>query len=219
VPLAARHKGFAKPISQLFRHPQDVHSLRPVVPRFNGVVHRLIHNKTLGQPDHSDRAGSSTWQALVVLVTTHVLSGAVLGALAPDLPTALTGGFISHFVLDAIPHWGCEPDEMLRVAVPDGLIGLAAIAAVATAAEPACRLRVLAGVFGACLPDIDKPAELFFGRSPFPWWFDRFHQVIQHERPHRWRREVTTAAAMAVLAATVLRAPQTPKSIMHKLFD
>jgi hypothetical protein len=140
-----------------------------------------------------------------VLVTTHVLSGAVLGALAPDLPRALTRGFVSHFVLDAVPHWGCEPEDMLRVAVPDGLIGLGAIAAVGAMAEPSRRWQVLAGVFGACLPDIDKPSELFFGGSPFPWWFDRFHQVIQHERAHRWRREVTTAAGMAVLAAVVLR--------------
>ena len=141
-----------------------------------------------------------------MLVTTHVLSGAVIGALAPNLRAALTGGFASHFVLDAIPHWGCEPDEMLRVAVPDGLIGLAAIAAVGKLAEPSRRVSVLAGVFGACLPDIDKPSDLFFGRSPFPWWFDRFHQVIQHERPHRWKREVSVAVGMAVLAAAVLRA-------------
>jgi len=141
-----------------------------------------------------------------VLVTTHVLSGAVIGALAPDLPSAMTRGFASHFVLDAIPHWGCEPDEMLRVAVPDGLIGLVAIAAVGKLAEPSRRVSVLTGVFGACLPDIDKPSYLFFGRSPFPSWFDWFHQVIQHERPHRWKREVSVAAGMAVLAVTVLRA-------------
>lgn len=146
------------------------------------------------------------WQAPRVLITTHVLSGAVIGALANDVPSALTRGFVSHFVLDAIPHWGCEPDELLRVAVPDGLIGLAAIAAVGSAAEPSLRVRVLAGVFGACLPDIDKPSELFFGRSPFPRWFDWFHNAIQHERPHRWKREVAVAAGMTGLAAVVLRA-------------
>lgn len=113
---------------------------------------------------------------------------------------------MSHFVLDAIPHWGCEPEDMLRVAVPDGLIGLAAITAVARTASPERRVAVLAGVFGACLPDIDKPSELFFGRSPFPRWFDRFHAVIQHERDHRWGREVVTAAGMAVLAGVVLLA-------------
>jgi hypothetical protein len=139
-----------------------------------------------------------------VLVTTHVLSGAVIGALSPGPVRALTRGFASHFVLDAVPHWGCEPDEMLRVAVPDGLIGLAAIVGVATLAPANRRMPVLAGVFGACLPDIDKPAQLFFGRSPFPWWFDRFHQVIQHERPHRWRREVATGACFAVAAVLVL---------------
>ena len=144
-----------------------------------------------------------------MLVTTHVLSGAVIGALAPDVPAALSRGFVSHFVLDAIPHWGCEPHEMLRVAVPDGLIGLAAIAAVGRLADPSQRLTVLMGVFGACLPDIDKPSELFFGRSPFPWWFDRFHQVIQHERPHRWKREVAVAAGMAALATVVLRTQRT----------
>jgi hypothetical protein len=140
-----------------------------------------------------------------VLVTTHVLSGAVIGALAPDVGTAMGRGFASHFVLDAIPHWGCEPEDMLRVAVPDGLIGLAAIAAVARTVSPARRMAVLAGVLGACLPDIDKPCELFFGRSPFPAWFDRFHAAIQHEREHRWRREVVTAAGMAGLARVVLR--------------
>jgi hypothetical protein len=140
-----------------------------------------------------------------VLVTTHVLSGAVLGALAPDLGSALTRGFASHFVLDAVPHWGGEPGKMLRVAVPDGLVGLAAIAAVGVAATPSRRPAVLTGVFGACLPDIDKPSELFFGRSPFPWWFDRFHSMIQHERPHRWKREVGTAAGFALLAFAVLR--------------
>jgi hypothetical protein len=150
--------------------------------------------------------GPGNWQTPPVLVTTHVLSGAVLGALAPDVPTALTRGFASHFVLDAIPHWGCEPGDLLKVAVPDGLIGLAAIAAVARIAEPSHRIAVLAGVFGACLPDLDKPGELFFGRSPFPRWFDWFHGVIQHEQPQRWKREVTVAAGLAVLAGAVLHA-------------
>lgn len=140
-----------------------------------------------------------------MLITTHVLSGAVLGAVAPDVGSALGWGFASHFVLDAIPHWGCEPDKLLRVAIPDGLIGLAAIAVVGRSAAPERRLAVLTAVFGACLPDLDKPALLFFGRSPFPWWFDRFHASIQHERPHRWRRELITATGFAVLAAAVLR--------------
>jgi hypothetical protein len=151
------------------------------------------------------RFGCRRIYARAVLVTTHVLSGAVLGALAPDVSTAASRGFVSHFVLDAIPHWGCEPEQLLRVAVPDGLIGLVAIAGVAAGAEPTRRVRVLAGVFGACLPDVDKPCELFFGRSPFPRWFDWVHAVIQNERPERWRREVVIGVWMAGVAGAVLR--------------
>jgi hypothetical protein len=147
----------------------------------------------------------ATWQARRVLITTHVFSGAVIGALAPDLPTAVSRGFVSHFVLDAIPHWGTDAPLLLRVAVPDGLVGLAAIAVVGAAAEPSRRVQVLAGVFGACLPDLDKPGELFFGRSPFPRWFDWFHGVIQRERPERWRQEVVTAVALGAVAVVVLR--------------
>jgi hypothetical protein len=141
-----------------------------------------------------------------VLVTTHVFSGAVIGASAPTPGSALARGFVSHFALDAIPHWGTEGGLLMRVAVPDGLVGLAAIGAVALASPPDRRTSVLAGVFGACLPDVDKPSVLFFGSSPFPRWFDWFHAVIQHERPDRWRREVLIAAGSAVVAAVVLRA-------------
>jgi hypothetical protein len=141
-----------------------------------------------------------------VLVTTHVLSGAVIGAYAPSVESALLRGFGSHFVLDAIPHWGSDDGLSMRVAVVDGLVGLAAIAAVARASSSRRRTAVLAGVFGACLPDVDKPAVVFFGRSPFPRWFDAVHAGIQHERAHRWRRELYTAGGCAVVAAAVLRA-------------
>jgi len=141
-----------------------------------------------------------------VLITNHVLSGAVIGATAPDPLSAFVRGFASHFALDALPHFGVDDEHMLKVAVPDGLVGLATIYAVARATPPRRRLPVLAGIFGACLPDIDKPSHLFFGRSPFPRWFDRVHLAIQPEASHRMPIELATAAAscaaLAVLLAT-----------------
>lgn len=35
----------------------------------------------------------------------HVIAGAAVGSLAPNLPVAIAVGFFSHFVLDFIPHW------------------------------------------------------------------------------------------------------------------
>ena len=142
-----------------------------------------------------------------VLVTTHVLSGALIGAAVRRPLPAAALGLVSHFALDATPHWGkrgAEPRDMLRVAVPDGLAGLAAIGVCAALAPPERRLAVLAGMAAAALPDVDKPSRLFFGRSPFPRQWDAFHSAIQDEAPDRGRYEIATAAALAVLATGTL---------------
>jgi hypothetical protein len=139
-----------------------------------------------------------------VLITNHVLSGAVIGTLAPNVPTAFAIGFGSHFLLDSVPHFGVPDDRLMAVAVPDGLVGLATLAVVAAASSPEHRVRVLAGVAGACLPDLDKPGEQFFDRSPFPRWFDRAHFEIQRESPGRWWVELIAAAAFAGVARAVL---------------
>lgn len=140
-----------------------------------------------------------------MLITNHVLSGAVVGALSPDTVSAVTRGFVSHFALDALPHFGVEDEHLMKVAVPDGLVGLAAIYAVVRATPRDRLLPVLGGIFGACLPDIDKPARQFFGQSPFPRWFDRAHSAIQPEASHRMPVELATAAVCSAALAVLFR--------------
>lgn len=139
-------------------------------------------------------------------MTNHVLSGAALGAAVRKPWIAFPLGFASHLVLDAAPHWGRfeDPDRFMRVAVVDGLTGLAAMGAAAAAARPGQRAGVVAGMVGAALPDLNKPAMVFFGRSPFPAAFDDFHGRIQHEAPWRFRtHEVPAAAAFAGALASL----------------
>lgn len=143
-----------------------------------------------------------------MLVTNHVLSGALIGGVVRRPLPAFTLGVVSHFVLDAVPHWGefgSRPGGMLRVAVPDGLAGLAVIGAFAVIAPRERRLSVLAGMAGAALPDIDKPFRLFFNRSPFPRAVDAFHSAIQDEAPDRAHYEFAAAAILAAAALAVLR--------------
>jgi hypothetical protein len=142
-----------------------------------------------------------------VLLTNHVLSGALIGALARRPAPAFAAGVASHFVLDAVPHWGNWGSirQFLRVAVPDGLTSLAAMGAIAALSPAERRLAVVAGMAGAALPDIDKPAKLFFGRSPFPAAVDRFHVRIQREEAGRAHLELLAAGALAVTALTALR--------------
>jgi hypothetical protein len=142
-----------------------------------------------------------------MLVTNHVLSGAVIGAVARRRPvSAFLLGVASHFALDAVPHWGKWDYRFrfLQVAVPDGLTGLAVMGAMTALAPPDARLGVLSGMAGAALPDLDKPSILWFGRSPWPAAVDRFHMVIQDEAPHRFKYEAAAAVAFTAVAACLL---------------
>ena len=140
-----------------------------------------------------------------MLITNHVLSGALLGLAAPGPLTGFALGVASHFTLDSVPHWGNQ-DLFLQVAVPDGLTGLATMAHLASLTSretPARRATVLATVLGACLPDADKPSTLFFGRSPFPIRVDDWHRSIQRESVRRLPQEFLVAGA-ALLAFRLL---------------
>ncbi len=142
-----------------------------------------------------------------MLLTNHVLSGALIGGLIRRPAAAFAVGVASHFVLDTVPHWGNWRSErvFLRVAVPDGLISLATMGVLAAVSPPERRRAVVAGMAGAALPDIDKPTTLWFGWSPFPAAVDRFHARIQDEAPGRARIELAAAATFAAAGLTVLR--------------
>ncbi|GAA1937144.1 hypothetical protein [Nocardioides marmoribigeumensis] len=141
-----------------------------------------------------------------MLVTNHVLSGAVVAALCPGPVSAFTAGVVSHFLLDTVPHWGdVEFDEMVPIGVRDGLVGLAAMTLVHGATPPGRRLRVLAGMSGAAFPDLDKPALLFFGRSPFPRAWDDFHVSIQRESRDRMTQEFLVGGAFLAAALVAVR--------------
>jgi len=142
-----------------------------------------------------------------MLLTNHVLSGALIGALTRRPLPAFAAGVASHFVLDAVPHWGnLDWRHFLRVAVADGLVSLAVAGALAAASPSARRAAVLAGMAGAAVPDLDKPSKLWFGRSPFPAAFDRVHMGIQDEATHRFYVELLAAAALTPAALIALRA-------------
>ena len=142
-----------------------------------------------------------------MLLTNHVLSGALIGALSRRPLPAFAAGVASHFVLDAMPHWGQwrSRRRFLHVAVPDGLISLAAMGAFAAVSPPGRRLAVLAGMAGAALPDMDKPTRLWFGWSPWPGPVNRFHSRIQHEAPRRAHVEVLAAGALGSAALIAVR--------------
>lgn len=142
-----------------------------------------------------------------MLVTNHVLSGALIGYAAPHPVASFAAGVLSHLVLDAVPHWGVPRPvhEMMHVAVPDGLVGAATMAVVTATTAPCHRARVLAGMAGAAVLDLDKPSQVFFGVSPFPRAVDAFHLAIQRESPRRMPQELLVGVAGMLAVAAVRR--------------
>ena len=132
-----------------------------------------------------------------MLVTNHVAAGAAIGALLHRRPAlAFAAGVASHLAMDCLPHWGLPrgPEShasFLHVAKRDGLAGLAAIA-------------VLAGIAGATLLDVDKPAKHFFDHNPVPAPIQDFHERIQREAPHRMRNEILIAAGLMGLSGLLV---------------
>ena len=140
-------------------------------------------------------------------MTNHVLSGALIGAAVRKPLPAFAVGVASHFVLDAVPHWGDWGSirRFLQVAVPDGLIALTAMGTFTALAPPERRPAVLAGMIGAALPDLDKPTRVWFDWTPWPRVVDEFHQRIQPEASGRAHIELLAAAAFAAAALAALR--------------
>lgn len=149
-----------------------------------------------------------------MLLTNHVLSGALIGSVVRRPVPAFALGVASHFVLDSVPHWGgFSRRRFLQLAVADGLAGAATMAAIAAAAPRHRRLAVTAGMLGAALPDADKPAYLVIHRSPWPAAVARFHGRIQDEAPDRYPVEIAAAvffAASSSIALLVSRRQRRP---------
>lgn len=144
---------------------------------------------------------------MAMLVTNHVLSGAAIGAVARGPAQAFALGVASHFVLDAVPHWGDwrDREHFLYVAKRDGLGGLAVMGAMTAAAPAERRLTVLAGMAGAAFPDLEKPCRVWFGFSPFPRAVNRFHAMIQSEALSRVPVEVVAGVTFTSAALALLR--------------
>lgn len=80
--------------------------------------------------------------------TTHGLAGLILAQRTRSPGTAFLAGIISHFLLDAVPHYQGEKEH----AVADGAIGGPALLYYsATLNAPA---KNVAGVAGALMPDV-----------------------------------------------------------------
>ena len=140
-----------------------------------------------------------------MFVTNHVLSGVVIGRCLERRPvTAFVVGIGSHLLLDKVPHWSCDNDELfLRYAKRDGVLGLITMASATWGVSRQARASTLAAMAGAALLDVDKPSLFFFGVNPFPKLVRRIHSWAQNESPQGMRNEIAFGAVCAVVDTVI----------------
>lgn len=140
-----------------------------------------------------------------MVITPHLLIGAVIGAEIKHFGWIIVLGLLSHFVLDKIPHWdyGKKVEkiprdknfkknlfvEFLKIGV-DGLIGLVIVVPIIWQKDminPEYIFFILVGVLASLLPDILLGAsKLFYIYNKFKKisksYADFHHKFLHHPK-------------------------------------
>ena len=131
-------------------------------------------------------------------LTTHAASGLFLASVIPNPAAAFGAGFISHFVLDMIPHE--QKDDLILeypgdtnseikaikrrtlISIADILLTLAIIwYAWTISINTGVFVLIFAGITGALLPDVILMGVFKFDNRFLRWYFDinnKLHFVI-----------------------------------------
>ena len=134
--------------------------------------------------------------------STHTIVGSFIGKKIPSAPVAILVGATSHLVLDAIPHWGRQPEIFWPVAITDGLIGGTVVLYLAKKAFDSRKtsdINSFLAAIAAGAPDWDKPFRELLGIEPWPEVFNNFHKIIQTESPTRFPMEISILLSLLVV--------------------
>jgi hypothetical protein len=157
-----------------------------------------------------------------MILTTHAIVGGAVASLFPSHPVLVAGlAFVSHFVIDAIPHWdyplhsiSVKPGADNRTLKLDRAlvldltsIGFDACAGVALAlwlfATPATTGVIALGAFAGILPDPLQFVHSLYPHQPLTS-LQRFHQWIHSKRRLTWRFGVSSQTLFAIAVTGVV---------------
>lgn len=146
-----------------------------------------------------------------MMATNHGLTGAALG-LAVHEPVAAVGLALgSHFILDAMPHFGSEShaSKGFLTLIAFDLLGIIAIISLLAGLQPDNWQLAIGCAVVAMIPDVMwLPNWLLTlsGRAkrPHKHFLPRFHKSIQWaEKPNNWPVEIIWGTCMAAVVAKI----------------
>jgi len=115
-----------------------------------------------------------------MIATTHLITGAVVGALCPNWWLAAILAILLHYLLDAVPHKDFDDDKGFQINAPiiaDGVFGLLIIFLFYFFGKH--NFNLVWGAFFGLLPDMFAVAMMIF--TPKIWasnWHTRFMRTL-----------------------------------------
>jgi hypothetical protein len=122
-----------------------------------------------------------------MILLTHAVTGAAVGQLSGNPALGFITGFISHFLLDALPHWdypfseavrdGQLPRRDLLKIAADGVLGLLGVVTAQFFFPGLLFWPMLAGAIGAMVPDA---LQFAYFKTRWRWfgYLQGFHEWI-----------------------------------------
>jgi hypothetical protein len=151
-----------------------------------------------------------------MILIPHLIVSGVIAAKINFLPLALLLSFLSHYLLDFLPHveyfienieakkWGHSKSDFLKIGT-DFFIGLLFLLLIHIIKGTDYYVLALAGFFGI-LPDLINFAYFFYPNNKFLKWHSSLHEkfhVLKHKKiSNKWR--IFSQAAVVVLALLFL---------------
>lgn len=135
-----------------------------------------------------------------MIITPHILVGAVIGAKTQNLGFIIILGLLSHFILDKIPHWDYEEGAVknfaktknskylipffIKIAI-DAIIGLAIISFIIWQKNLLIYLNfILLGILISVLPDILLGSAWIFSHKKLAKKYINFHKIVFHNKKY-----------------------------------
>ncbi len=127
-----------------------------------------------------------------MFVTTHAAIGALVGVVVPSPTAAFSLGFLSHFLVDRIPHGdehmldGYKSGDKIKRAVAyvsiDAVIAMYVTLLILSNAPPHLHAAMKWGLIGSILPDLLVGVYEVTKIGPFFRRFTAYH----HKNHHHW---------------------------------
>lgn len=160
-----------------------------------------------------------------MILATHAITGAAVGRMSSNPLVAFVLGFLSHFVLDAIPHWQYELISKTQSSNPleedmaldrrfvrdfallsfDCLSGILFSLLIFQGASGFSNpsLTIFFGSLGGVLPDALQFAFWKIRREPLTT-FQKFHEWIHAEWDFDYKSKIGVATQIIFAAAVIL---------------